>query len=97
MKVCYEYNSTDRTLRSGNTSRRDRQRDACLPDEIRAVTLHTLGVERRFTMIPIADNGIVHLADSRSVDEVLEDLLSVLLTKGIVVFAVVDPNGEDWL
>lgn len=48
-------------------------------------------------MIPIADNGIVHLADSRSVDEVLEDLLSVLLTKGIVVFAVVDPNGEDWL
>jgi uncharacterized protein (DUF302 family) len=41
-----------------------------------------------------ADNGIVHLASSRSVDEVLEHLLSILQTKGITVFAVVDHSGE---
>jgi uncharacterized protein (DUF302 family) len=41
-----------------------------------------------------ADNGIVHLATSRSVDEVLEHRLSILQTKGITVFAVVDHSGE---
>jgi uncharacterized protein (DUF302 family) len=41
-----------------------------------------------------ADNGIVHLAASRSVDEVLKHLLSILQTKGITVFAVVDHSGE---
>jgi uncharacterized protein (DUF302 family) len=45
-------------------------------------------------MIPTADNGIVHLADSRSVDDVLKHLLSLLETKGITVFAVVDHSGE---
>jgi len=45
-------------------------------------------------MLPIADTGIVHLAASRSVDEVLEHLLSILQAKGITVFAVVDHSGE---
>ena len=45
-------------------------------------------------MPPLADNGIVHLVASRSVDEVLEHLLSTLQTKGITVFAVVDHSGE---
>ena len=45
-------------------------------------------------MTQTADNGIVHLAASRSVDEVLERLLSILHTKGITVFAVVDHSGE---
>jgi len=45
-------------------------------------------------MPPIADNGIVHLAASRSVDEVLAHLLSILQTKGITVFSVVDHSGE---
>ena len=45
-------------------------------------------------MSSVADNGIVHLAASRSVDEVLEHLLSILHTKGITVFAVVDHSGE---
>ena len=45
-------------------------------------------------MTAIADNGIVHLAASRSVDEVLEHLLSILQAKGITVFAVVDHSGE---
>jgi uncharacterized protein (DUF302 family) len=45
-------------------------------------------------MTSAADNGIVHLAASRSVDEVLEHLLFILQTKGITVFAVVDHSGE---
>jgi len=45
-------------------------------------------------MSSVADNGIVHLAASRSVDEVLEHLLFILQTKGITVFAVVDHSGE---
>jgi uncharacterized protein (DUF302 family) len=45
-------------------------------------------------MTAIADNGIVHLAASRSVDEVLEHLLSILQTKGITLFAVIDHSGE---
>ena len=45
-------------------------------------------------MTALADNGIVHLTASRSVDEVLEHLLSILQTKSINVFAVVDHSGE---
>jgi uncharacterized protein (DUF302 family) len=45
-------------------------------------------------MTSIAENGIVHLASSRSVDEVLEHLLSILRAKAISVFAVVDHSGE---
>lgn len=42
----------------------------------------------------VADNGIVHLTASGSVAEVLEHLLSILQTKGITVFAVIDHSGE---
>jgi len=45
-------------------------------------------------MISVSDNGIVHLASSRSVDEALERLLSMLRAKGVTVFAVVDHSGE---
>ncbi len=45
-------------------------------------------------MTQVADNGIVHLAASRSVDEVLRHLLSILQMKGITIFAVVDHGGE---
>jgi uncharacterized protein (DUF302 family) len=54
----------------------------------------TFSNERSFIMTPAADNGIVHLAASRPVDEVLQHLLSILGTKGITVFAVVDHSGE---
>jgi uncharacterized protein (DUF302 family) len=45
-------------------------------------------------MPSLADNGIVHLVASRSVDEVLVHLISILQAKGITVFAVVDHSGE---
>ncbi len=45
-------------------------------------------------MTALAENGIVHLTASSSVDEVLKHLLSILQTKGITVFAVVDHSGE---
>jgi uncharacterized protein (DUF302 family) len=45
-------------------------------------------------MTPTLNNGIVHLASTRSVSDVLEHLLSVLSAKGITVFAVVDHSGE---
>ena len=40
------------------------------------------------------DNGIIHIASTHSVDEVLERLLSLLHMKAIMVFAVVDHSGE---
>jgi uncharacterized protein (DUF302 family) len=45
-------------------------------------------------MTSVTDNGIVHLAASRSVNEVLEHLVSILQAKGITLFAVVDHSGE---
>jgi len=45
-------------------------------------------------MTQTVDNGIIHLAASGSVDEVLKHLLSILQTKEITVFAVVDHSGE---
>ena len=41
-------------------------------------------------MILLSDNGIVHLVSPRAVDDVLEKLLSILRTKAITVFAIVD-------
>ena len=93
-KFCYDYTSTGGTLRARNTSGRDREFDACAPGELHVGTHHALGDQRRFTITLTADNGIVHLAASRSVDEVLKHLLSILQTKGITVFAVVDHSGE---
>ena len=45
-------------------------------------------------MISISDSGIVHLASSRTVNEVLHQLLSILRAKAITVFTVVDHSGE---
>jgi uncharacterized protein (DUF302 family) len=45
-------------------------------------------------MISTSENGIVHLVSARSVDEVLERFLSILQTKAITLFAVVDHSGE---
>jgi uncharacterized protein (DUF302 family) len=45
-------------------------------------------------MISALDNGIVHLASTRSVSDMLEHLMSILHTKAITVFAVVDHSGE---
>jgi uncharacterized protein (DUF302 family) len=45
-------------------------------------------------MNPDSDNGIVHLVSAHSVAETLERLLSLLQTKGIAVFALVDHSGE---
>ena len=42
----------------------------------------------------MTDNGIVHLASSRPVREVLEHLLSDLQIRGVAVFAVIDHSGE---
>jgi uncharacterized protein (DUF302 family) len=44
--------------------------------------------------MPTENNGIVPLSSGRSVSNVLEHLLSLLHTKAITVFAVVDHSGE---
>jgi len=45
-------------------------------------------------MTSTLNNGIAHLSSTRSVNEVLEHLLSILSSKEITVFAVVDHSGE---
>ena len=45
-------------------------------------------------MTATRNNGIVHLLSTRSVSDVLNRLLSILSTKAITVFAVVDHSGE---
>jgi uncharacterized protein (DUF302 family) len=45
-------------------------------------------------MISAMDNGIAHLTSTRAVHEVVEHLLSILQSKAITVFAVVDHSGE---
>jgi uncharacterized protein (DUF302 family) len=45
-------------------------------------------------MISTSRDGIVHLLSVRTVDQVLEHLLSLLSEKSITVFAVVDHSGE---
>ena len=42
----------------------------------------------------MTNNGIVYLSTTRSVDDVLKHLLSILQEKSITVFAVVDHSGE---
>jgi uncharacterized protein (DUF302 family) len=44
--------------------------------------------------VMVMSNGIVHLASTRSVSEVVEKLLGILKAKDITVFAVVDHSGE---
>lgn len=45
-------------------------------------------------MIDVSGNGITHLVSARSVDVVLQELLSLLEAKGIKLFALVDHSGE---
>jgi uncharacterized protein (DUF302 family) len=45
-------------------------------------------------MMPTADNGTVHLKSERPVSDVLQHLLSLLNTKKVTLFAVVDHSGE---
>ena len=45
-------------------------------------------------MLALNDNGIVQRTALGSVDEVVERLLSILRTKAITVFAVIDHSGE---
>lgn len=42
----------------------------------------------------MADNGIVDKASAHSVDETVERLKSILLAKGVNLFALVDHSGE---
>jgi uncharacterized protein (DUF302 family) len=44
------------------------------------------------TIVP--DNGIINIPSKHSVDEVVSTLQSVLATKGVTVFALVDHSGE---
>jgi uncharacterized protein (DUF302 family)/uncharacterized membrane protein YidH (DUF202 family) len=46
------------------------------------------------SMAPIADNGIINKASKHSVDETVEKLKSILQTKGVTLFALVDHSGE---
>jgi len=57
-------------------------------------TSHPLDEQKRSTMIQVGENGIAHLTTSRSVDDVLAHLLSMVEAKGITVFFVVDHSGE---
>jgi uncharacterized protein (DUF302 family) len=45
-------------------------------------------------MAALPDNGMVHLASSRSVPETLGRLESILKARGVTVFAHVDHSGE---
>jgi uncharacterized protein (DUF302 family) len=42
----------------------------------------------------MTNHGMVHLATSQSVEDVLEKLQTILKTKGIPVFALIDHSGE---
>jgi uncharacterized protein (DUF302 family) len=42
----------------------------------------------------VINHGMVHLAASQSVEDVLEELQTILTTKGIQVFALIDHSGE---
>jgi uncharacterized protein (DUF302 family) len=45
-------------------------------------------------MEPPADNGVVDLASSHSVDDTVERLKGILHAKGVKLFAVIDHSGE---
>ena len=45
-------------------------------------------------MAALPDNGMVHLRSPYSVPETLKRLESILQTKGVTVFALVDHSGE---
>jgi uncharacterized protein (DUF302 family) len=45
-------------------------------------------------MIASSNNGIIHLHSTRTVGQALEQLLAVLRTKRVTVFAIVDHSGE---
>jgi len=44
--------------------------------------------------MPASNNGLIHLASHRSVDEIVQRLRTLLEEKGVTVFAVVDHSGE---
>jgi uncharacterized protein (DUF302 family)/uncharacterized membrane protein YidH (DUF202 family) len=46
------------------------------------------------SMAPMADNGIINKASNHSVDETVEKLKSILQSKGVTLFALVDHSGE---
>jgi uncharacterized protein (DUF302 family) len=45
-------------------------------------------------MAPTAENGIINVASSRSVDDTVANLLDMLNEKGVTIFALVDHSGE---
>src|SRR5882762_8662280 len=45
-------------------------------------------------MEPAAENSIVDLASHHSVDETVERLKTILHTKGVTLFAIIDHSGE---
>ena len=44
--------------------------------------------------MPNSKNGLIHTQSPRSVDETLQRLRSALESKGIMIFATIDHNGE---
>jgi uncharacterized protein (DUF302 family)/uncharacterized membrane protein YidH (DUF202 family) len=46
------------------------------------------------SMAPMADNGIINKASNHSVDETVQKLKSILHSKGVTLFALVDHSGE---
>lgn len=45
-------------------------------------------------MSPTPDNGILHIPSNHSVDETVTRLQSILQSKGVKLFAIVDHSGE---
>jgi uncharacterized protein (DUF302 family) len=45
-------------------------------------------------MAPTNDNGIITIPSNHSVDETVERLKSILVAKGVALFALVDHSGE---
>jgi uncharacterized protein (DUF302 family) len=45
-------------------------------------------------MAPTNDNGIITMPSNHSVDETVEKLKSILVAKGVALFALVDHSGE---
>lgn len=51
-------------------------------------------IRQEVTMANAANNGIVTLASNHSVDQTVETLKTILQSKGVTVFALVDHSGE---
>lgn len=61
---------------------------------VRSSTSSYSEIRQEATMATAANNGIVNLASNHSVDQTVEALKTILQSKGVTLFALVDHSGE---